>query len=66
MVALMVVRSKTGVSLIATSRCCWKGTHLSEGGLHQDVFAGAKIVVVLVVAVVVVVRQLEGVVCVEM
>ena len=67
MVALMVVRGKTGVSLIATSRCCWKGTHLSEGGLHQDVFAaGAKIVVVVVVAAVVVVRQLEGVVCVEM
>jgi len=64
----LVVRGKTGVSLIATSRCCWKGTHLSEGGLHQDVFAaGAKIVVVVVVAaVVVVVRQLEGVVCVEM
>ena len=67
MVALLVVGSKTGVSLITTSRCCWKGTHLSEGGLHQDVFAGAKIVVVVVVAaVVVVVRQLEGVVCVEM
>ena len=67
MVAVLVVGVKTGVSLIATSRCCWKGTHLSEGGLHQDVFAGAKIVVVLVVAVVVVVvRQLEGVVCVEM
>ena len=71
MVALMVVRSKTGVSLIATSRCCWKGTHLSEGGLHQDVFAaGAKIVVVAAVVVdavvVVVVRQLEGVICVEM
>jgi len=69
MVALLVVLGgKTGVSLIATSRCCWKGTHLSEGGLHQDVFAaGAKIVVVVVVAaVVVVVRQLEGVVCVEM
>ena len=68
MVALLVVvGSETGVSLIATSRCCWKGTHLSEGGLHQDVFAaGAKIVVVVVVAAVVVVRQLEGVVCVEM
>ena len=64
---MVVVGSETGVSLIATSRCCWKGTHLSEGGLHQDVFAGAKIVVVVVVAaVVVVVRQLEGVVCVEM
>ena len=68
MVALLVVvGSKTGVSLITTSCCCWKGTHLSEGGLHQDVFAAAKIVVVVVVAVVVVVvRQLEGVVCVEM
>ena len=64
--ALLVLGGKTGVSLITTSRCCWKGTHLSEGGLHQDVFAGAKIVVVVVVAVVVVVRQLEGVVCVKM
>ena len=67
MVALLVVGGKTGVSLITTSRCCWKGTHLSEGGLHQDVFAGAKIVVVVAAAtVVVVVRQLEGVVYVEM
>ena len=66
MVAVLVVGVKTGVSLIATSRCCWKGTHLSEGWLHQDVFAGAKIVVVVVAAVVVVVIQLEGVVCVEM
>ena len=63
---MVVVGSKTGVSLITTSRCCWKGTHLSEGGLHQDVLAGAKIVVVVVVAAVVVVGQLKGVVCVEM
>ena len=40
---------KPRVSLVASSNSCWKGTHLSEGGLHQGV------VVVVVEEVVVVV-----------
>ena len=41
---------KPRVSLVASSNSCWKGTHLSEGGLHQGV-----VVVVVVEEVVVVV-----------
>ena len=40
---------KPRVSLVASSNSCWKGTHLSEGGLHQ------RVVVVVVEEVVVVV-----------
>ena len=30
---------KTRVALIASSNSCWKGTHLSEGGLCQRIAA---------------------------
>ena len=49
---------KSRVSLVASSYSYWKGTHLSEGGLHQGVVA--------VVVVVVVVEEVEGVVGGEM
>ena len=51
---------KSRVSLVASSYSYWKGTHLSEGGLHQGVVA------VVVVVVVVVVEEVEGVVGGEM
>ena len=48
---------KSRVSLVASSYSYWKGTHLSEGGLHQGVVA---------VVVVVVVEEVQGVVGGEM
>ena len=53
-----MVACKSRVSLVASSYSYWKGTHLSEGGLHQGVVA--------VVVVVVVVEEVEGVVGGEM
>ena len=37
---------KTRVALIASSNSCWKGTHLSEGGLCQRIAVAVVVVVV--------------------
>lgn len=36
---------KTRVALIASSNSCWKGTHLSEGGLCQRIAVAVVVVV---------------------
>ena len=35
---------KTRVALIASSNSCWKGTHLSEGGLGQRIAVAVVVV----------------------